>query len=80
MIRWILLSIFMVANLVIDRSAHDFGYLPVLQGLEGGDEFDLRIGTNVVKTIRNNYEWNPSFEDVARRATTLTARLSGYAG
>ena len=77
MIRWILLSIFMAVLSACDRSGHNFGYLPVLQGREGGAEFDLRIGTNVAKTIRNNFEWNPSFEDVARRVAALTARLSG---
>ena len=77
MIRWILLSIFIAVLSACDQSGHNFGYLPVLQGREGGAEYDLGIGTNVAKTIQNNFEWHPSFEDVAHRPAALTARLSG---
>ena len=73
----IFLSICIVVLSACDRSSHDFGYLPVLQGREGGAEFDLRISTNVAKTIRNNFEWNPSSEAVDRRAAALTGRLIG---
>ena len=77
MIRWILLSIFIAVLSACDRSGHNFSYLPVLQGREGGAQFDLRIGTNVAKTIRNNFEWNPSSEAVNRRAAALMGRLIG---
>ena len=77
MIRQLILLFIIIVNPACVFYGNDFTYLPVFRAQEGGSEFDVRVGANVAQTIRRNFEWNPSFETVARRSAALTARLSG---
>ena len=77
MIRQLILLFIIIVNPACVFYGNDFTYLPVFRAQEGGGEFDVRVGANVAQKIRRNFEWNPSFETVARRSVALTAWLSG---
>lgn len=77
MIRWVLFLLLLAMLPSCINTGYQFGGEPMDAGSQDGAQFNVRITSNIAQTVRRNWAWNPSFQDVAHQPAVLIERLSG---
>ena len=77
MIRWVLFLLLLALLQSCTNTGYQFAAVQMVKGSQDGAQFDVRIGSNIAQTVRRNWAWNPSFQDVAHQSAVLIERLSG---
>jgi hypothetical protein len=77
MIRWVLFLLLLALLPSCTNTGYQFAAVQMVTGSQDGAQFDVWIGSNIAQTVRRNWAWNPSFQDVAHQSAVLIERLSG---